>query len=292
MGIDRSALKRQAREEMRLPRPSFWLVTLVYLLMTTWLSTLLDLAVPAQGDPSTFGGLFSLFLSILLTLYTVVVSFGYTLWSLWTARRLNPGLGSLIEGFSVAGRVIWMEILILSRVVGWALLFSVLLIFVSLLFSSLPIVELLVLFLAAAAIWIFLLRYSLASYLLADRPDDGASAAIRRSVELMDGWKWEMFKLEFSFLGWYLLQLLLSGLPLVLGLYQAGFFPMLLSGTPQELYLTYVLTAGSLPVLLASQLLTLPLQLWFTPYLSVTRARFYEFRLQAQQASAPPLPPL
>ena len=159
-------------------------------------------------------------------------------------------------------------------------------------FSSLPIVELLVLFLAAAAIWIFLLRYSLASYLLADRPDDGASAAIRRSVELMDGWKWEMFKLEFSFLGWYLLQLLLSGLPLVLGLYQAGFFPMLLSGTPQELYLTYVLTAGSLPVLLASQLLTLPLQLWFAPYLSVTRARFYEFRLQAQQASAPPLPPL
>ena len=29
MGIDRSALKRQAREDMRLPSPSFWLVTLV-----------------------------------------------------------------------------------------------------------------------------------------------------------------------------------------------------------------------------------------------------------------------
>lgn len=292
MGIDRSALKRQAREDMRLPSPSFWLVTLVYLLMTTWLSTLLDLAVPSQGDLSTFGGLFSLFLTILLTLYNTVVAFGYTLWALWTARRLNPGLGALIEGFSVAGRVIWMEVLILLRVVGWALVFSFLLLFVSLLFAPLPIVEMLVLLAAAAAIWIFLLRYSLASYLLADRPDDGAGAAIRRSVELMQGWKWEMFKLEFSFLGWYLLQLLLSGLPLVLGLYQAGFFPMLLTGTPQELYFTYVLTANSLPVLLGSQLLTLPLLLWFSPYLSVSRARFYELRLQAQQASAAPLPPL
>ena len=292
MGIDRSTLKRQARADLALPNPKFWVVALVYLLMTTWLTSLLDLAVPMQ-DASTYpGGLFSVFLTILLNLYNTVVAFGFTLWALWTARHLNPGLGSLLEGFSVAGRVILLRILIGLRVVGWALLFSFLLVFTSILLSLLPVAELAALLVILAAIWIFLLRYALSSYLLADRPDDGASAAIRRSVELMRGWKWELFKLEFSFVGWYLAVVLLSGIPLVLGLYQAGFFPLLLSGTPQELYSVYVQTTNSIPVLLFSQLLPLPLMLWFLPYHSVTLARFYDFRLQAQQDAVPPLPPL
>lgn len=47
MEIDRRELKRQAREAIRLSRPSFWVVTLVYLLMTTGVSTLAGLLVPA-----------------------------------------------------------------------------------------------------------------------------------------------------------------------------------------------------------------------------------------------------
>ena len=33
----------------------------------------------------------------------------------------------------------------------------------------------------------------MAPYLLADYPDDGAGAAVRRSVEMMRGRKWELF---------------------------------------------------------------------------------------------------
>ena len=39
MELNRRELKAQAREQMRETRPPFWLVTLVYLLLTTGVST-------------------------------------------------------------------------------------------------------------------------------------------------------------------------------------------------------------------------------------------------------------
>ncbi len=292
MGIDRRALKRQAKQAMILPRPTFFTVMLVYLLITSWSPALLELLLPAELDLSTFGGLFSLFFSILLTLYTTVVSFGYDLWSLWTARRLNPGLGSLVEGFSVAGRVLWMYVLMFFRAAGWAMLFLIVLLSLTLFFVPAPIVELFILLAAVVLIWIFLLRYALAPYLLADHPDDGARAALRRSTELMRGWKMELFKLELSFAGWYLLSAVLSSLPLIAALYQVNFFSLLISGTPQEIFGVYYWVSNSPLIFFASQLLTLPVLIWFTPYLSVTRACFYEFRLQVQRQDIPPIPPL
>ena len=100
MVIDRRELKRQAREAIRVSRPSFWVVTLVYLLMTTGVSTLAGLLVPAPDTGNI--SLPALFLSILLSLYSTVVGFGFTLWSMWTSRKLSPGLGALADGFSVA----------------------------------------------------------------------------------------------------------------------------------------------------------------------------------------------
>ena len=61
-----------------------------------------------------------------------------------------------------------------------------------------------------AAVFAIMLRYAMAPYLLADYPDDGAGAAVRRSVEMMRGRKWELFKLYVSFLGWELLGVLLT----------------------------------------------------------------------------------
>lgn len=47
-------------------------------------------------------------------------------------------------------------------------------------------------------------RYRLASYVMADAPETGINAAIRRSKEIMKGRKMELFSLEVSFVGWYL----------------------------------------------------------------------------------------
>lgn len=318
MEIDRKELKCRAREAMGLVRPRFWAVTLVYLLMTTGVSLALD-ALPLSQDPEQGISAAVIFLTILFSLYNLVVGFGYDLWSLWTSRRLDPGLGALIQGFSVAGRVIWMELLIFLRLLGWGVVIG--------LVSVIPIVlaaavlpGLIVPYFAAvyALAWAIRLRYALSPYLLADRPDDGAGAAVRRSAELMRGWKWELFKLEFSFLGWILAGMALSALAAGLSLWLSGFFQAAAAFSPGELpelvqnfflwqsgfaslesvsadqvqvfQLYYAAVNGVLPAVL-SNLITLPVAVWLTPYRSVARAGFYEARLQLQR-EGPQMPPL
>ncbi|GAA0057560.1 hypothetical protein ScFU53_12250 [Streptococcus canis] len=58
--------------------------------------------------------------------------------------------------------------------------------------------------------------YSLAEYILYDKVKEGAYlgsvAAIETSVAMMKGYKWKLFLLQLSFIGWFLLNLLTLGL--------------------------------------------------------------------------------
>lgn len=187
----------------------FWLVTLVYLLLTEGLSTVVGWLAPTfQPADLLWGGTvgwLSLFISILLTLYLWVMDFGYRLWALRVTRSQQAGYGTLLEGFGIAGRVIAMNLLILLFTFLWSLL----LIFVTTILAFFVLdslfLQLLVMAGIYAAVFAIMLRYAMAPYLLADYPDDGAGAAVRRSVEMMRGRKWELFKLYVSFLGWELL---------------------------------------------------------------------------------------
>lgn len=286
MGIDRRALKRQAKADMRLPRPKFWAVTLLYIAMTAGVSILCSLLpLPTEnGAPSSV----VIFLSMLVGLYGAVVSFGYTLWALWANRHLNPGPGALVQGFSVAGRVILMHLLIFVRQFAFCFLAGLLLSPI-LLFPALAPLGLL----ALGAVYVIVsLRYTLAPYLLADQPDDGPAAAIRRSVDLMRGWKMELFKLELSFLGWAVLRWLLTSFALGYTFWYSGLGQAMATLSPAETALWLSMAANSLMAFALSTLLTLPLELWLTPYQAVTRAGFYNLRLRAQQQSATTMPPL
>lgn len=53
--------------------------------------------------------------------------------------------------------------------------------------------------------------YAMVPYILKDQPDVKVLDAITQSRKLMDGNKWRLFKLMFSFIGWILL------IPLTLG---------------------------------------------------------------------------
>ncbi len=55
-------------------------------------------------------------------------------------------------------------------------------------------------------------RYSATFYILAENPELSASEAIKRSKELMDGNKWRLFCLGFSFIGWNILCALTLGI--------------------------------------------------------------------------------
>lgn len=313
MEIDRRQLKRQAREDMGRARPSFWIVALVYVLLTTGVNYLLS-ALPLPGAESGFVFV-SLFLTIFYFFYRTVVDFGFSLWSLWTSRHLDPGLGALVQGFSVAGRVLLMEIMIILRVLGWAICLTFC--FAIVMMMSIPALAVVGLGAVYAAIWVIMLRYAFAPYLLADRPDDGAGTAVRRSISLTQGWKWQLFKLELSFFGWWILRWLLSCFALLFCLWQAGFFQSLVLLSPAELaemlsgyymwqngfspdllglsidyldlYPTLYSVSNSLSTALITDVLCLPLTLWLLPYYGTAHAGFYCERLRKQQDLAPPL---
>lgn len=54
--------------------------------------------------------------------------------------------------------------------------------------------------------------YAMTPFILADHPELTASQAIRRSMELMDGHKGELFTLGLTFIGWELLNVLTLGI--------------------------------------------------------------------------------
>lgn len=56
-------------------------------------------------------------------------------------------------------------------------------------------------------------RYAMTPFILAERPDLSPSQAIRLSSSMMEGYKWQLFCLDFSFIGW----MILSALTLNLG---------------------------------------------------------------------------
>lgn len=296
MEIDRGELKFQARERMALTDPKFWVVALAYLAMTTGVSWVISLIPLPAGDVSIIGSFFQL----LLQLYTTVVGFGLCLWSLWTYRQLDPGLNSLMQGFSVAGRVVLMELGIFVRVLGWYFLIvmAMTIPFAAMILSqtyyligfagTLLLATVLVVSLIALA-----LRYAMAPYLLADRPDDGPTAPIYRSAALMRGWKMELFKLEFSFIGYDLINFLLSSLVLLALVGQAGLLNDVNILDP--LWWTQVLSViYSAPAVILSTLATVPINLRLIPYRSVARAGFYDARMMAASngINRPEMPPL
>lgn len=311
--IDCGQLRHQARADMGQAHPSFWIVALVYVLLTTGVNYLLS-ALPIPGGETGFLSA-TLFLVIFFFFYHTVVDFGFHLWALWTTRHLDPGLGALVQGFSVAGRVLLMELMILARMVGWVICLTFFFGFVVMLLP--PILVLVGLGAVYAAVWILMLRYALAPYLLADRPDDGAGAAVRRSISLTQGWKWDLFRLELSFLGWWVLRLLLSLLVLIFCLWQGGFFQSLTDLSPgqlpevafgyllwqngfspdllglsldyTQLYSLFYSISNSLSTTLLTDVITLPLMLWLLPYRRTAHAGFYCERLRYQQEIAPPL---
>lgn len=54
--------------------------------------------------------------------------------------------------------------------------------------------------------------YAMASYIQQDEPQLSATECIEKSRRMMDGYKWQLFCLDWSFFGWYLLGALCFGI--------------------------------------------------------------------------------
>lgn len=290
MEIHRKALKDRAKQTMRQNVPSAWLVALLFWGLTTGVSTLSDLAgFTTNLAASSYGvQFFPLFFTLLLTLYTVVMDFGYKIWCLRAWRRDEANFATLIDGFGMAGQVLMMEIHIFVRLFGWCLLPGIP---ATVIISSVNSLEVMVLlmelftFALIPYLYFIRLRYALTPYLLMDRPERGAAAAVRESVNLMRGWKMELFKLDLSFLGWYVLEWGLAILAQIIFLIPT-LMGILQSGATTETLLT--LAAGTTAGSLVGLLLCLPVELWLLPYTGLARAGFYDARI----SFVPPAPPV
>ncbi len=206
MFFNRIASKQMAKELIRSSRPSPCMVTLVYILITAGVVNLVEIVAPNpfnyatflinQGyDPDTVfyfvygqsSALVGVFLSIILSFYTLVVGFGYMKYSVRLLRGEAAGYGTLIEGFNLVVKLLLTQILITLFILLWTMLFIV------------PGI-------------IAAYRYSQVFYCLIDDPSIGSLEAIRRSKEMMKGKKMDFFLLQITFIGYSLLIALVRGI--------------------------------------------------------------------------------
>lgn len=112
---------------------------------------------------------------------------GFSLVAVNIVRRNNPRIENLFAAFNdfVRAFVLWL----INTV--FILLWTLLLIIPGIIKS---------------------LSYSMSYYILIDNPDISANDARKQSMQLMDGNKWRLFCLEFSFIGWILLSMLTLGI--------------------------------------------------------------------------------
>ena len=268
MGFSRYEAKMRAKLSMRGAYPHPMLVSLIYFLVTSGVSVLVNLLVrnpfntfyqefilyvSAGYDPMevlqylSVGGVGStlyLFLSILINLYILVVGMGYYSYSLRLARNEQPGYRNLLDGFYMVGRVILMYILQYIFVFLWSLLgmipYTVVFILGVVLLSPGLLILAVVLLFAGIIFGIAMsYRYRLAVYFLLDHPEMGPLASITASKNAMKGWKWSLFVLDLSFLGWLILSLFTFGI----------------------------------------------LMLWLQPYMRATEANFYDFATHGDYSS-------
>lgn len=249
--FDRVALKAEARERMRTAQPGVFGAAL----LVTALSYAVNLPYLwfALRDENSLP---AIFLNILSTLLAWVLGAGLAVFLLAVHRRQDASYNMLMDGFGMAGKVIWLQIRMGIQVGLWSMLFLV------------PGI-------------IAAYRYSFALYCLIDDPDLSAGGAIRRSCELTGGRKWDLFVLDLSFLGWSLL-IWLGGTVVGTGIAMAA----------PGLFLPGLFTRGVVenvfPLTVVMMVLLLAPLCWLKPYMTLSVIGFYRKTAPDSPAEAGP----
>lgn len=203
MQINRPQAKQAAKDLMRTARVSPYQIGLVYVLATLllnaadsfvttmfsvqsyydWYNTGMQYVVTIPEGPAWF-------VTILVSLISTVLSAGFACYCLGIRRGKEMPLSTLFDGFNLAGKIILLEIVTSIFIFLWALLFVIPGIIAS-------------------------YRYRFALYNLLENPDLGIMEAIELSKQQTNGYKWQLFVMDLSFLGWQFLSVCTAGLLLI-----------------------------------------------------------------------------
>lgn len=127
-------------------------------------------------------------LSFTANLIIFPLTLGYINYFLMFAKRQKPKISNLFDGYKNS----FGNSILASLFMGiYVFLWSLLLIIPGIIKSF---------------------SYAMTLYIIADNPNISATAAIKRSENMMKGHKWEFFILELSFIGWAILSLFTCGI--------------------------------------------------------------------------------
>ena len=246
--MDRRALKQAAREDIRLAKGDTKLVTQVYMILTLGLvvlSYVVSLLFLTRGSSLSAGGrnLIQYLFSLLCQFLQVLLTAGYTAFTLDLIYRREFSLGTLWNGFRRTGPVLLLHILEVAFLVLWGMLFFFLLglVYLPLItyldtrtmpdtssvaaiqahsaqFFTSPqfLVPTLALFiLLCVLVCMTFYRYRMAYFLLMEYPKLTARQALKLSVTITKGHRWKLFVLDLSFVPWVLLCSLTLGILLI-----------------------------------------------------------------------------
>lgn len=198
MKISRSAIKQNAKAQIRSTKPHACLVALVYLAIVNVLNYLSaeiagfnvqDITRAVESaDLARFASLMqpgplATIITIVIDIVILILGVGFTIFTLNVSRMRPAGFGNIFDGFGIFLRALWLSILVGIFTFLWSLLFII------------PGI-------------IAAYKYRQAMYLLIDNPDMSVMECIRASKQMMKGHKWELFVLDLSFIGWALLSVL------------------------------------------------------------------------------------
>lgn len=245
MQLDTGAIKAESRSLLRTGEVNPFRMTLFYLLITLVLD-MINSGVSYMID--SVGGFTVLsfsFVSILVGLVALVLNAGYYCYCFGILRREEMPYESLFDAFPFAGKVILLSIVEGVFIFLWSMLFVI------------PGI-------------IAAYRYSFAMLNLCENPELGVMEALNLSKQQTNGYKMQLFLLQLSFIGWYLLA------AAVMWVYWAA---------------VYFLLPDSYPGIMLGSLLFFALsiaaEIYLKPYLQLSVCGFY-LRATAPQVNEPP----
>ena len=245
MQLDTGAIKAESRSLLRTGEVNPFRMTLFYLLITLVLDMINSGVSYMIDSAGGFTVLSFSFVSILVGLVALVLNAGYYCYCFGILRREEMPYESLFDAFPFAGKVILLSIIEGVFIFLWSMLFVI------------PGI-------------IAAYRYSFAMLNLCENPELGVMEALNLSKRQTNGYKMQLFLLQLSFIGWYLLA------AAVMWVYWAA---------------VYFLLPDSYPGIMLGSLLFFALsiaaEIYLKPYLQLSVCGFY-LRATAPQVNEPP----
>lgn len=202
MNMERSILKRDARETIMTSKSRVMMVSLLYVALSVIITSLTTRVLYSNVSSADIDRYTQLVregsfdyameyltrlapsnlakgIQIMLTAVMDVVAVGYVIFLLNTVRKADAVVGNLLDGFGMFFRVIVMNIVQTLLITLWGFAFIIPGIVVA-------------------------YSYSMTVYLLVDHPELSPIQCLKASRRMMKGHKWEFFKLDLSFILWRL----------------------------------------------------------------------------------------